>query len=167
MRARILLTGIYFAAMAPVSPFLSTIMKQRGYSLVVVGTVLTVVPLPGLLVRPVVGVFTDKYKCRKLAIILNACVMFMLVCGILFAPGASAAESKLADSEVIRSPAFWFFAVVVVLLKTAYAVNTVLGDTICVDLLGKRLVLVCLFEKKKCIYILMNLTSTTRPRVNA
>lgn len=131
---------IVFAAMAPILPFLSTILKQRGYSSVVVGAMLTVLPLPGLLIRPVVGGVTDKYKCRKKAIVLNACVMFALVLGLLFAPGTSAAATgpvaELADADVFRSPTFWLFASMTAVLYTTVAIKTVLDDTICINLLG-------------------------------
>lgn len=125
------------AASAPVTPFLSTILKQRGYSPVVVGALFTVLPVPGLLLRPFVGSLTDRYRCRKPAIIVNACATVGLVCVLLFAPGA-AAGVELDDADVVRSPMFWLFSTTVVLFFTGTIVRTVLEDTICVDLLGRR-----------------------------
>lgn len=46
---------------APVVPFMPTLAKQLGFSSVVVGTIYTILPLIGLLVKPLFGAIADKY----------------------------------------------------------------------------------------------------------
>lgn len=117
-------------------PFMSTISKQRGYSPAVVGLILTLLPIPSFFVQPLIGAITDKYKCRKLALIWCTVVMNVALCVLLFLPGTAVrGESQIA--EVICTPQFWLFTVALVILKTGYYVRTVLDDTICIDVLGK------------------------------
>lgn len=46
---------------APVVPFLPTYAKQLGFSSVVVGTIYTVLPITGMLAKPLFGVIADRY----------------------------------------------------------------------------------------------------------
>lgn len=129
---------ICYTATAPISPFVSSISKQRGYSAVIVGLICTALPLPGIFLRPIVGGITDRYKCRKLVIVVNAIVLSIFSCALLFTPGMTGPEMQ--DSDVIKLPLFWFYTCTVVLLYTGGSVRTVLEDTICIGLLGNTIV---------------------------
>jgi nitrate/nitrite transporter NarK len=112
--------------------------RQRGYSTVIVGLIFTIIPLPALLVRPVIGVITDKYKCYKLAIILNIVVMSIFISMLMFIPG-SVVKTEIDDENVIKSPLFWLFFSTIILLNASVSARTNLEDTICINLLGKNI----------------------------
>lgn len=121
---------------APFSPFLTTISKQRGYSAFIVGTMFTLQPIPGLAIRPIVGAITDRYKCRRAVFVWATVLVFALV-GLLSAiPGANADE-EMNDADVLRSSLFWWFFATTTLINVISNVHSFLGDTICMDLLGK------------------------------
>jgi len=103
---------------------------------VIVGLTFTLIPLPGLLIRPIVGGITDKYKCRKLVFILIMIIMSLLSFFLIFIPGA-APKMQMDDDYVIKSPLFWLFFTIVALFHTGIIAKTVMEDTICMDFLGR------------------------------
>ncbi|CAI6360488.1 unnamed protein product [Macrosiphum euphorbiae] len=130
----------YFLTMAgtaTILPFLSTISKQRGYSPVIVGLIFTILPLLGLLVRPLIGAITDKYKCRKAVFVLIIAIRGLFITMLMFIPG-SAVKIEMDDADVIKSPIFWLFFCTVTLYKIACNLSIVLEDTICIDILGEN-----------------------------
>lgn len=130
------ITLIYYPGAAAIIPFLTTVSKQRGYSSIIVGLIFTMIPIPGLLLKPIVGVVIDKYKCHKLIIILVEVVKSIIVSVLIFIPDQTV-EKKLDDTAVIKSPLFWLFSCCLVTLKTGSFVRTVVDDTICIGLLSK------------------------------
>ncbi|XP_015372474.1 PREDICTED: uncharacterized protein LOC107167801 [Diuraphis noxia] len=122
---------------APFSPFLTTISKQRGYSAFIVGLIFMLQPIPGMLIRPIVGAVTDKYKCRRSVFIASSIITFVLVCLLSIIPGTTSKE-EMNDLDVIKSPLFWMFFTTIALINTDGTVKSVLEDTICMDLLGKN-----------------------------
>lgn len=120
---------------APIVPFIATISKQRGYSAFIVGLIYTLLPLPGLLIKPLVGALTDKYKCRKSLFVLVNAIIFSLTFALLLMPGATAKE-EMDDVNVIKSPLFWLFFGSLSVFMTTNIVRGVLEDTICMELLG-------------------------------
>ncbi|VVC36477.1 Major facilitator superfamily domain,Major facilitator superfamily associated domain [Cinara cedri] len=124
------------AATAPIIPFLSTISKQRGYSPLIVGLIFTVSSLVSLVMRPLVGFITDKYKCYKLALMASILTNFAIVCALLQMPD-SAVRDEINDAYLFRSPLFLMYFVMIVLFFTSVGVKTVTEDTICMNLLGK------------------------------
>lgn len=129
---------LFSAGYAPFSPFLTTIAKQRGYSAFVVGIMLMMQPIPGMIIRPIVGAITDKYKCRRSVLIGSAVILFLLVC-LLFAIPGTTSNVELSDSDTIRSPLFWLFCATVALINADGSVKTVLDDTICMEMLGNTI----------------------------
>ncbi|XP_016658380.1 major facilitator superfamily domain-containing protein 6 isoform X2 [Acyrthosiphon pisum] len=121
---------------APILPFLTTISKQRGYSTFIIGLIFMLHPIPGILMRPIVGAVTDKYKCRRWVLIASSIIMFVLVCILSIIPGTTAKE-EMNDLDVIKSPLFWLFCTTIALIGMIGMVKTVLEDTICMDLLGE------------------------------
>ncbi|XP_060874149.1 major facilitator superfamily domain-containing protein 6-like [Metopolophium dirhodum] len=118
------------------TPFLTIVSKQRGYSAFIVGLIFMLQPIPGMLMRPIVGAVTDKYKCRRSMFIANSIIMFVLVCLLSIIPGTTTKE-EMNDLDVIKSPLFWMFFTTLVLIKMVGMAKTVLEDTICMDLLGE------------------------------
>lgn len=51
-------------------PYLSTYAKQLGFSSSVVGVIYTVIPICGMLAKPIVGAITDHFHCQKRVFIL-------------------------------------------------------------------------------------------------
>jgi len=113
------------------------IAKQRGYSAFIVGLIFMLQPIPGMLIRPIVGAVTDKYKCRRSVFIASTIIIFVLVCLLSIIPGTTAKE-EMNDLDVIKSPLFWMFCTTIGLIKMVGMVDMVLEDTICMDLLGKK-----------------------------
>uniref|UniRef100_T1GU06 Major facilitator superfamily (MFS) profile domain-containing protein n=1 Tax=Megaselia scalaris TaxID=36166 RepID=T1GU06_MEGSC len=80
--------GHYFlfsAGTAPVVPFMPTLARQMGFSSVVVGTIYSILPIIGLLTKPIFGFVSDKFQSHKLLFILAQgltavaffCIMFI------------------------------------------------------------------------------------------
>lgn len=98
---------------------------------------LTILPLPGLIIRPIFGAITDKYKCRKVAFVTCLAIKCMSLCVLLFIPGMSAQE-EIDDATLIKSPLFWLFSSTFLVLKLVGMVVIDTEDTICLGLLGTR-----------------------------
>jgi len=116
---------------------LTTISKQRGYSAFIVGLIFMLQPIPGMLIRPIVGAVTDKYKCRRSVFIASSIITFLLVGLLSIIPGTTVKE-EMNDLDAIKSPLFWMFFITIALINTDGTVKSVLEDTICMDLLGKK-----------------------------
>ncbi|CAI6371734.1 unnamed protein product [Macrosiphum euphorbiae] len=124
------------AGLTPLLVFLSTIMIQRGYSPFIVGLTFTLMPLPGLLIRPIVGGITDKYKCRKLVFFLIMVIMSLISFVLIFIPG-TVSKTQMDDDYVMESPLFWLFFCIVTLFHSSSIAKVLLEDTICMDFLGE------------------------------
>lgn len=46
-------------------PFLSSYARKLGFSSIVVGLVYTILPMSGMLAKPLIGGLADRFKCRK------------------------------------------------------------------------------------------------------
>lgn len=58
------------AGTAPLVPYLSTYARQLGFSSATVGLIYTVLPIFGLIAKPLFGVIADRYKKQKVIFIL-------------------------------------------------------------------------------------------------
>lgn len=56
----LILFSFFFLGTAPVVPFMPTLAKQLGYSSVVVGTMYTILPIIGMLAKPIFGFIADR-----------------------------------------------------------------------------------------------------------
>ncbi|XP_050435221.1 major facilitator superfamily domain-containing protein 6-like [Adelges cooleyi] len=117
-------------------PFLPTIARQRGYSVLVAGMCHTLIPIPGLLLRPLIGAIADTHNCRRRAFILIELVQFIATTALIFVPGASALE-VFDDTAVFAMPLFWMYYGVVFVGTFAMTSRGTLEDTISVNALGK------------------------------
>ncbi|KAL5236076.1 hypothetical protein ACI65C_003486 [Semiaphis heraclei] len=125
------------ASAAPIIPFLPMILMQRGYSSVVVGSIFTLLPLPALFLRAAVGAITDKYKCRKPALIFFLVIISLVLCLLMFIPGTNV-ETQIDDVDVIKLPTFWLFIGSITILYAGIIARGVLENTICMGLLGEN-----------------------------
>lgn len=131
------ISSIWVSGAATIIPFLSSMSKQRGYSSIIVGLIFTMLPIFGLLLKPIVGVITDKYKCHNSIIVLINIVNCIVVCVLIIIPGQTV-ENELKDMDVIKSPLFWLFSCCLITLMTGSFMKNVVDDTICMGLLGKN-----------------------------
>ncbi|VVC46193.1 Major facilitator superfamily domain,Major facilitator superfamily associated domain [Cinara cedri] len=120
---------------APFSPFMATIAKQRGYSAVIVGLIFMVQPIPGLFIRPVIGVITDKFKCRRSAFISSTIIIFISIWLLSIIPGTTS-KAEINDLDVVKSPLFWLFFAAIILMAMCDTIKNVMEETICTSLLG-------------------------------
>ncbi|XP_068633079.1 uncharacterized protein Sugb [Battus philenor] len=84
--------GHYFlfnAGTAPLVPYLSTYARQLGFSSATVGLIYTVLPIFGLIAKPLFGVIADKFKIQKSIFILFQVVTILSFSAIYFVPGDS------------------------------------------------------------------------------
>lgn len=51
---------------APVQPFMPTFARQLGFSATVVGSIYTVLPIIGMLAKPIFGAIADRFQRQKL-----------------------------------------------------------------------------------------------------
>lgn len=138
---KLLLMKVHFflaiASSAPIIPFLSTISKQRGYSSVIVGLVFTLITIPALLVRPVIGAITDKYNCRKIALLSIIFINSLVICVLILLPGTYV-KTEIDDVDVLKSPLFWLFFSTLALLNSGITARSVMENTICIAVLGEN-----------------------------
>ncbi|XP_066601805.1 major facilitator superfamily domain-containing protein 6 [Prorops nasuta] len=56
---------LFNAATGPIVPFLPTVAKQLGFSSLLVGTIYTILPISGLVAKPLFGILADKFRLHK------------------------------------------------------------------------------------------------------
>lgn len=123
------------AGNSPINPFLSTIAKQRGYSPSVVGDIFTLLFLLNIVVKPLTGYVTDRWKCRR-SVFLGAILLNGLLTPMLYViPDASSSVGEMSDAEAFGSLEFWWFSTVVVLRMVLFMIAEVLQETICMRIL--------------------------------
>uniref|UniRef100_A0A182U604 Major facilitator superfamily associated domain-containing protein n=1 Tax=Anopheles melas TaxID=34690 RepID=A0A182U604_9DIPT len=61
---------LFNAGTAPVVPFMPTLVRQLGFSTVIVGTIYTVLPIVGMLVKPLFGIIADRFQRQKLLFLI-------------------------------------------------------------------------------------------------
>lgn len=78
----------HFTGTAPVVPFMPTYAKQLGFSSVVVGSLYTVLPVAGMIAKPLFGGLADRLKWHKHLFMLFLALTGILFFGINFTPSA-------------------------------------------------------------------------------
>ncbi|XP_069691840.1 major facilitator superfamily domain-containing protein 6-like isoform X2 [Periplaneta americana] len=81
--------GQYFlwnAGTAPVVPFLPIYARQLGFSSVVVGTIYTVLPITGMLAKPIFGAVADHFQLQKTLFLAFQILTAITFFGIQFIP---------------------------------------------------------------------------------
>ncbi|XP_046411024.1 major facilitator superfamily domain-containing protein 6 isoform X1 [Neodiprion fabricii] len=88
---------LYNAATGPIVPFLPTIAKQIGFSNTLVGLIYAILPLSGLIAKPLFGGLADKFKLHKTFFLIFQVLLAVAFFGIYFIPEIeSSAEVELA-----------------------------------------------------------------------
>lgn len=96
---------LFNAGTAPVVPFMPTLVRQLGFSTVVVGTIYTVLPIVGMLVKPLFGIIADRFQRQKLLFLLFqilAAVPFFLIMFIPSIPQESTVSLHCHDASDLR-----------------------------------------------------------------
>lgn len=126
-----------FSGNSPINPFLTTIAKQRGYSPLIVGFVFTLLLLLNVVVKPLTGFITDKWKCRR-TVFLGA-ILFngLLTPTMHLIPGATSLTGSISDAEALGSWTFWWFTTVITLRMILFMVAEVLQETIFMRIVGR------------------------------
>jgi hypothetical protein len=81
--------GHYFlfnAGTGPVQPFLSTYARQLGFSSVVVGVIYTILPICGMLAKPLIGAISDRFRCQKIMFLAGQLLTAAAFLAINFSP---------------------------------------------------------------------------------
>ncbi|XP_014474838.1 PREDICTED: major facilitator superfamily domain-containing protein 6 [Dinoponera quadriceps] len=77
---------LYNAATGPIVPFLPTIAKQLGFSATLVGTIYSVLPISGLISKPLFGGLADKFKLHKVFFLIFQVVLTLAFFSISYIP---------------------------------------------------------------------------------
>lgn len=75
-----------FTATAPLVPFLPTYAKQLGFSSVIVGTIYMVLPVAGMLAKPLFGAVADRFRLQKTLFLVFQMVTLATFFVIQFVP---------------------------------------------------------------------------------
>lgn len=96
------LIATLIAGTAPVVPFMPTFAKQMGFSSVVVGTIYTILPIIGMVAKPIFGLIADRFQRHKslfLLFQLITAVAFFCILGIPSIPQKSSAVFMCNDNS--------------------------------------------------------------------
>lgn len=126
-----------FPGNSPINPFLTSIAKQRGYSPLIVGDTFTFLLLLNVVVKPLTGYITDKWKCRKIMFIGSILLNGLLTPTLYLIPGARSLTGEISDVEAFGSWTFWLFTLVVTLRMILFMIGEVLQETICMRILSR------------------------------
>ncbi|CAD1479928.1 unnamed protein product, partial [Heterotrigona itama] len=77
---------LFNAATGPIVPFLPTIAKQLGFSAFLTGTIYTILPISGLIAKPLFGALADKFKIYKMIFLMFQAVVAIAMFSIYFIP---------------------------------------------------------------------------------
>ncbi|XP_034947603.1 major facilitator superfamily domain-containing protein 6 [Chelonus insularis] len=77
---------LYNAGIAPIVPFLPTIAKQLGFSSFLVGKIYMILPISGLIAKPLFGILADKYKLHKTLLLTFEVILTIAFFSIYFIP---------------------------------------------------------------------------------
>ncbi|PNF21627.1 hypothetical protein B7P43_G11266 [Cryptotermes secundus] len=106
------LKGQYFlwnAGTAPIVPFLPIYARQLGFSSVIVGTIYTVLPITGMLAKPLFGAIADRYQLQKLLFLAFQIITAISFFVIQFIPEIHT-ESK-SSPTTLDCDAFTYFKI--------------------------------------------------------
>ncbi|EFA00564.1 major facilitator superfamily domain-containing protein 6 [Tribolium castaneum] len=77
---------LFNAGTGPVQPFLSTYARQLGFSATIVGLIYTILPISGMLAKPIVGAIADRFRCQKLMFLAAQLLTAAAFLAINFSP---------------------------------------------------------------------------------
>lgn len=85
----------YVPGTAPIVPFLPVYAKQLGFSSVLVGLIYSVLPLMGMLAKPLMGAIADKFHCHKGLFVSFIIVSIVSFFSMMYIPPIGTRELKL------------------------------------------------------------------------
>jgi MFS family permease len=94
----------YISGTAPVVPFLPVYARQLGFSSVIVGMIYTVLPITGMLAKPMFGAIADRYQLQKilfLAFQIITAISFFVIQFIPEIQTDSTARSAMLDCDAV------------------------------------------------------------------
>lgn len=106
---------LFNAGMAPVVPFMPTFARQLGFSATVVGSIYTVLPIAGMLMKPIFGAIADRFQRQKMLFMLFQLLTVVSFFCILFIPAIpqhstvtfncndGAADLKYCKDEILKA----------------------------------------------------------------
>ncbi|KAM3968456.1 uncharacterized protein ACR2FA_005633 [Aphomia sociella] len=77
---------LFNAGTAPLVPYLSTYARQLGFTSATVGLIYTILPIFGLVAKPLFGVIADRFKVQKSIFILFQIITIVSFSAIYFIP---------------------------------------------------------------------------------
>lgn len=77
---------LFNAATGPIVPFLPTIAKQLGFSGFLVGTIYMILPISGLVAKPLFGGLADKFRIHKTLFLIFQAIVAIAMFTIHFIP---------------------------------------------------------------------------------
>ncbi|EFN78694.1 major facilitator superfamily domain-containing protein 6 [Harpegnathos saltator] len=116
---------LYNAATGPIVPFLPTIAKQLGFSATLVGTIYTILPISGLISKPLFGGLADKFKLHKILFLIFQVVLTVAFFSISYIPKID----KSANTTLICDNSIPYLEICPEKQFSKAALNTVLDNT--------------------------------------
>ncbi|XP_057664392.1 major facilitator superfamily domain-containing protein 6-like isoform X1 [Diorhabda carinulata] len=77
---------LFNAGTGPVTPYLSTYARQLGFSSVVVGFVYTILPISGMLAKPLFGSIADRFHCQKMLFLASQILLAAAFLAVFYSP---------------------------------------------------------------------------------
>lgn len=77
---------LYNAGTGPITPYLSTYARQLGFSSVVVGFVYTILPISGMLAKPLFGSIADRFHCQKILFLASQILTAAAFLAVFYSP---------------------------------------------------------------------------------
>ncbi|XP_050548934.1 major facilitator superfamily domain-containing protein 6-B-like [Daktulosphaira vitifoliae] len=121
---------------APINPMLTTIAKQRGIPVFIIGIIFTFLPILNVLVRPLAGYVTDRWRCRKAFCMGASFINAFLTPALHFIPSLTD-QQKSDGVDILTTWSFWLFLSIMMLRSILWMVGDVLQDAICIEILGE------------------------------
>lgn len=77
---------LILAATGPIVQFLPLIGRQLGFTATLVGTIYTVLPISGLIAKPLFGTLADKFRLHKTFFLLFQAILAVAFLSVYFIP---------------------------------------------------------------------------------
>lgn len=88
----------------PVVPYLSSYARQLGFSSVVVGLIYTILPICGMIAKPVFGAIADRFHCQKKIFLVAQLITAVAFLSIYYSPSLPTdrvVHFSCSDSEAV------------------------------------------------------------------
>jgi MFS family permease len=77
---------LLFAATGPIVQFLPLIGRQLGFTATLIGTIYTILPISGLIAKPLFGTLADKFRLHKTFFLLFQAILAIAFFSVYFIP---------------------------------------------------------------------------------